>query len=332
MILRLLKSVQPANFILHIIFAILFWVQGFLNPQVYPFFPGESQSVLYKFIHELFGNSAFISVLISLLLVISMAFFIHFINTQFAFIRVRTLLPAPIFIFILGGLTGIHTLHPVFFATFFLLFAVYRIFRIFESPSPNSAIFDSGFLLGIGVLFYFNLMVVLPAFIIAISVLQRSTKIRMFIILLIGFFLPLILTLGYSFLMDQTQDILTEVKKQIVTPNNYFLTNIPLHIFLGFIILITLIGSVKIIQQYDTKKVSTRKYFTVFFFIFIFSLVGFIFIPAVSQEMLIITAIPVCYLIANLLAFMKSKFWGNVIVLLFLGIVIFMQIATWQNG
>ena len=332
MILRLLKSVQPVNFILLIIFAILFWAQGLIYPGVYPFFPAETQNLLYKSIHSLFVNSAFFSVLFSLLMAISLAFFVHFINTQFAFIRIRTLLPAPLFIFIIGGLTGIHTLHPVYFATFFMLFAIYRIFRIFENPRPNAAIFDSGLFIGIGVLFYFNLIVVLPAFILALGVLQRATKIRMYIILLLGFILPLIFAFAYVFIFDQTEELLSVFANQFITQNNHFNSNVPLHIFLGFIIILTLTGSIKIIQQYDTKKVSTRKYFTVFFFIFIFSMAGFIFVPAVSHEILIITAIPVCYLIANLLAFMKSNFWGNLIALLFFGIVIYMQIAAFNNG
>lgn len=332
MILRLLKSNQPGNLLLHFVFAILFWVQGFLKPAIYPFFPNESQNVLYKFVHEIFANSAFSSVLVSLLLVISMAFFIHFINTQFAFIRIRTLLPAPVFILILGGLTGMHTLHPIYLATLFLLFAINRIFRIFENPNPNSAIFDSGLFLGIGTLFYLNLFTIIPAFLIAISVLQRNSKVRMYLILLTGFLVPLLLTLGLAFFFNKINFVILILQDQLLTPNSHLTANIPLLLFLGFIGFLTLLGSIKLIQQYDAKKVSTRKYFTVFFFIFIFSISGFIFIPAVSQEMLIITAIPVSYLIANFLAFLNSKFLGNVIVLMFLGLVIYMQIAAFYNG
>ncbi|MFW5823018.1 MAG: DUF6427 family protein, partial [Tangfeifania sp.] len=91
---------------------------------------------------------------------------------------------------------------------------------------------------------------------------------------------------------------------------------------------ITLLGSIKIIQQYDSKKVSTRKFFTVFFLLFITSLAGFTFVPATSQEMLVITAIPVTFLVSNFFVFLKSRFWGELLFSLLLIIVITLQVLA----
>jgi hypothetical protein len=122
--------------------------------------------------------------------------------------------------------------------------------------------------------------------------------------------------------------VLKTFEQNLTSVNNHFKKNIYLQIFLVFLSILTILGSVKIIRQYDTKKVSSRKYFTVLFLIFIFSLIGFVFIPPVSQEMLVILAIPVCYLVANYLVFLESRFWGEFFISLFIGIVIFLQIIT----
>ena len=82
-----------------------------------------------------------------------------------------------------------------------------------------------------------------------------------------------------------------------------------------------------LLKQYDSKKVSSRKYFSIFFTIFVLGMLSFAFIPVTSQEMLVIIAIPVTYLISNLFVFMKSRFWSEVLFILLLGIVIFMQFS-----
>jgi hypothetical protein len=238
------------------------------------------------------------------------------------------MLPAPLFVLLIGGFTQMHTIHPVYFGTIFLLLAIYRLFNMFDQPKPYPSAFDAGFWLGIGSLFYFNLIFLLAAFLIGIAVLSREYHWRAFVINLLGALLPWFFAFSYAILTEHFLELLKILEQNISTANNHFSSNIPLQIFLGFLIVLTLLGSIKIIQQYDTKKVSSRKYFTILFLIFIFSLVSFVFVPATSHEILIIMAIPVTYLISNLLVFMNSRFWSELIFTTLLGFVIFMAIIT----
>ena len=118
-----------------------------------------------------------------------------------------------------------------------------------------------------------------------------------------------------------------EFNKQSLDNFNYFRSNIPFYILLSFLVLLTLTGSIKIVQQYDSKKISTRKFFSFFFTIFILSLLSIDFVPGTSQEIVVVIAIPITYLISNLFVFMKSRFWSELLFLLLLGIVIFMQFS-----
>jgi hypothetical protein len=201
------------------------------------------------------------------------------------------------------------------------------LFETFEKTKPYSNIFNAGFFLGIGTLFYLNLAIFLPAFLIGITLLSNDSTWRGWIILLIGSVVPAIFAFSYAILIEQTAEMLATFEKQIFTSVNLFRTNIPLHILVSVLILLTLTGSVKLIQQYDSKKVSTRKYFTFFSLIFILSTGSFIFIPVTSQEMLVMMAIPVTYLISNLFVFMKSKFWSEFLFSLLLVIVILIQFS-----
>lgn len=331
MILRILKSNQSVNFILIPVIGLLFWGENLLHPQLYSFFLGENENLLYLPIDNLLKNSAFVQSVTTLILVIILALIVQQINSRYALIRIRTMLPAPLFVVIIGGFTKMHTLHPVYFAALFLLLAIYRLFAMFDKSKPYSVAFDSGFLLGVGSLFYFNLFMLIPAFLFGIAILIRDYRWREFVVMMIGFLLPLFFALSYATATGQFMELLKTFERSLITANNHFKSNAPLHVFLGFLILLTVIGSIKIIQQYDSKKVSSRKYFTVFFLIFFFSIFSFVFIPATSQEILVILAIPVSYLVSNLLVFMKNKLLGELIITLLLGIVIYAQIVAFNT-
>jgi hypothetical protein len=327
MILKLLKSKRPINLLIFPGIALLFWLKDLLHPFSYSFSPGENNTVLCGFFNEITDGLDFVRVLISLVFVVFIGVAIQVVNDRFSFIYIRTKLPASLFVIIVSGFTQLHTLFPVFPATLFLLFALFNLFGTFEKPKPYDNIFNTGLFLGIGTLFYLNLLILLPAFIIGIVILSHESNWRYYAILLIGYVLPAIFTLSYAFISDRVPELFLSVTTGFSNPANYFHTNIPLYVFFSFLILLTLTGSIKIMQQYDSKKVSTRKYFTIFLIIFILSLISFILFPGTSQEMLIIAAVPVTYLISNLFVFMKSKFWSEFLFLLLIGIVIFMQIA-----
>jgi hypothetical protein len=161
-----------------------------------------------------------------------------------------------------------------------------------------------------------------------IGLLSRETKWNEFVVMIVGFILPLIFGTAYAFYMDNLAELLGIFYSNIFTINNFFSESLVMQIYAGFLILLTLLGSVKMIKDYDTKKVSTRKFFIIFFLIFLSSIAAVIFFPAVSQEMLLITIVPVTFLISNLFVSLKSRFWGETFFLLLILIVFSMQIFS----
>ncbi len=329
MILRVLKSNRSVNLILFPLAGLLFWAKSLLEPFPYNYFAGENKSVLFAPIDDLTNHSALVQVLLSLVLVIFTGFLIQQVNDRFAFIRARTKLPATMFVIFIGGFTDMHTLHPVFFAGIFLVFAIHSLFAVFNNPNTFPQIFNAGFFIGIGSLFYFNLVIILPAFLIGIIILCREIHWREFVIMLIGFIVPFIFAFSYAFLTDHLMELLYTFEQNIVTPVNHFKTNYALHVFLAFLIVLTVIGSLKLIQQYDSRKVSSRKYFLVFLIIFLFSIVSFVLVPAVSQEILVISLIPVTFLISNLFVSIQSRFWGEFLFTLLLSLAVIMQFSDY---
>lgn len=327
MILRLLKSNSPFIYILFLLIGILFWMGSLLQPLPYSFFDGENNNVFYSPIFGITTKLPLLQVVLSLIMALFLAFLVQQINSRYALIKARTKLSIAVYIIFIGGFTTLHTLHPVYFGAIFLLFGINSLFSIFNNPKPQTDIFNAGLFIAIGTLFYFNLIVILPAFLIAISVLRRERKWREFLILIIGFVIPSLFALSYAFVTDQLNEVIITFQKNIITQVNYFKNNYPLQGYMILLVLLTIIGSIKIIQQYDSMKVSTRKYYLVLFIVFIFSIVSFVFIPATSLEMLVISVLPVTFLVSNLFSSIKSGFWRELLFTILIVSVIFMQIA-----
>uniref|UniRef100_UPI003217C658 DUF6427 family protein n=1 Tax=uncultured Draconibacterium sp. TaxID=1573823 RepID=UPI003217C658 len=327
MILKRIKTNSATNLFLIPVAALVFWMKNLLHPFVYDFSVCEQQNLLFSPILNLIGEHPFLHVLLSMLLVIALGFLMQLLNNKYSFIRIRSKLPSILFVIIMGGFVNMHTLHPVYFGAIFLLFAIDRLFGMFEKSRPYSTVFDVGFLIGIASLFCFNLAILFPAFFVAIAVLSREKKWRELLIYILGFLLPLAFALSYAFWNDELFETLELIQRNFTTPVNHFLSDLALQVYLGILIIYTVIGSIDILKQYDKKKISSRKYFTAFFWIFFSSMISFVFIPAASQEMLIIAAIPGTFLVANFFVFMKKRIWGEVLFAVLFISVIFMQFA-----
>jgi hypothetical protein len=316
MLFRIIKNNLVANYFLIPLLAAGIWVLQLLDPIEFSFYEGENQMVLFAPFELLLGDMPLISTLTGLLMIILAAVLSQRISVEFGFFRMRTSLPAFIFILLASGFRELHLLHPVHFALVFLLLAIYRLFSAFDQRNPFSQCFDANFILAVGSMFYFNLIVLLPAFTIAGSILGRESRWREIFISLLGFLLPWIFVFSGYFLFDQLPELLKTLQLNTLTENNRITSDNPVLYFLGYLVILTISGSYFIMRQYDEKKVSIRQYFKVFFLIFGSAVLSVFLVPAASTEALLIATVPLTFLISNQLLSLKRYIWGEIIILL----------------
>lgn len=328
MISRIIKSNHPLSFALPVLLGAALWSTRFIAPQQYPFYEGEERNILFYPVYSLLKNFPLAGAVISLILVLVMSVAVQKINNRYLVIREIGHLPALTFVVMAGGLTGIHTLHPVYFAGVFLTLAIYRLFSAFDKEKPHSAAFDSGFLLGIGSLFYINMFLLVPAFMLSVGILCRKNCWKVFVIQLIGALLPFVFVLSFGMLTERFFEMLKTFEQNIATPNNHFKTNMLMHGYTGFLTVLTIIGCVIIAMRYNTMKAGLRIFFSVFFLILIFLTAGFIFVPATSHEMLVLLFVPLSFIVSSLIAGLKSRFMSGFIFSILLAAVIFLQIIA----
>ena len=325
MLLKALKSNQTFHFLLIPVIAAALWVKSFMNPIPFPFYSGEDMMLLYQPINVLVGRSTFASNIVALVFIILLAFLILKINVQYSFIRVRTVLPSVLFILITSGLHELHAMHPVYPAALFLILTVDRIFNAYDKELIHSNAFEAGIFLAIGSLFYLNLVFFFPFLWIGFLIIKPKVNWREFILTTLGFIFPWLVALAYYAASNQTEELVFTLKANISLHQSFLKGNLPIQIYLGFLGFLTLLASFLIMSQYDGKKISSRKYFKAFFWIFLISVILIVANPAVSQDIIILLAIPLTYLISNYLIYMKRHIWGEFYLYILVAGVIYLQ-------
>lgn len=325
MLLKTLKSNQTFHFLLIPIIATALWFKSIMNPALFPFYSGEDMMLLYQPINALIGERTIVSDIFALLFIILLAFLILKLNVQYTFIRVRTVLPSILFILITSGLHELHAMHPVYPAALFLILTVDRIFNAYDKEVIHSNAFEAGIFLAIGSLFYLNLVFFFPFLWIGFIILKQKVNWREFILTTLGFIFPWLAALTYYAAMGQTDELMVTLKSNLSLHQSFLKGNLPIQIYMGFLVLLTLLASFLILSQYDGKKISSRKYFKAFFWIFLISCILIAANPAASQEIIILLAIPLTYLISNYLIYMKRQIWGELFLYILTAGVIYLQ-------
>jgi hypothetical protein len=328
MLLKALKLHQPFHFLLIPLIAIALWIKPLMIPQAYPFYLGEDAMLLYQPISFLLSGSPLLSNIMAFAFTLLLAFLILKLNVQYTFIRVRSFLPSSLFILLTSGIPALHAMHPIYPAALFLVLAIDRIFNSYEKETIHSNAFDAGILLSIGSLFYWNLVFFFPLIWFGFIVVKAKVNWREYILSTIGFAMPWLATIAYYGAIG-AQDELRQTIMANLTFNNSFLKGNLLHqIYTGYLVLLILLGSFYLLSQYDDKRISSRKFFKVFFWVFLISVILLTASPAVSQEFVIVLAIPLAYLIGNYFIFMKHQLWGEVLMYLLAGVIIYLQFAS----
>ena len=254
MLLRSLKSNQTFHFLLIPFIAAALWVKSFMNPVLFPFYSGEDSMLLYQPISALIGKSTVVSNVVALVFIILLAFLILKLNVQYTFIRVRTVLPSILFILITSGLHELHAMHPVYPAALFLILTVDRIFNAYDKEVIHSNAFEAGIFLAIGSLFYLNLVFFFPFLWIGFIILKPKVNWREYVLSTLGFVFPWLVALVYYGATGQTDELMVTLKANISLQTSFLRGNLPVQIYMGFLIFLTLLASVLLLSQYDGKK------------------------------------------------------------------------------
>jgi hypothetical protein len=327
MLLRLFKGTGPGVIFMIIVTLGAVWISAFIKPGVSSGLINETDSMpLYGLMKLLINNHYHLSLILAFLMVSLMAFLIVNFNTTVFFIHERTFLPA-LFYVLYGGLFPEYQLmNPVLPASIFLMLALMRIMNCYHNTGTAYSFFDAGILISTGSLFYANLIWFGLLIIIAIMII-RTGNLKEIVISISGLITPYLILFSVYYIIGK--DLIALFKLVV---NNLFehssgypfsrLTTATL-IFSGMLLLVSLF---KLIQQMNTKKIKSRKTFSLIIWTFLIAVVVYYAVPSVSVEIIWLISIPVSYLLAHYFVFAKKKLVPEILFSLLFVFIILIQI------
>jgi hypothetical protein len=327
MLLRQFKGTGPGTVFLISVTLLVVWASAFIRLKghlslYFDLYPMP----LYGILSDIIGTNPLPGIIFSLLLVSVMAFQMVNLNTKIFFINERTFLPALFYILISGLLPQFQLLNPAIFSAIFLMLAIRRIVDAYQVPGTAYSFFDAGLLIGTGSLFYANLIWFGLLIIIGILLL-RTAIIKELFVSVIGLATPFILTFGIYYISGKDlKDLSALLQFNLFGKQADFsfthLTTIAF-ILAGLCILVSI---VYLLRLMNTKKIKSRKTFSLLLWLFVLAAVVYSVVPSVSVELIWIAGIPVSYFWTHYFVFSKKKLIPEIFFSLLLILILLIQV------
>lgn len=332
MFLRLFNSKSVYSAILIPIVAFLFWMEPLSEPAAFVVNPGEGMMPLSIFFNKFLSGSMFIPVLTGFILVLLNALILSMISYEFQFLPHRTFLPGIIYVSTVSAFPSLQTFHAVFPATLFLLLAVYYIFSTYHRKNEISSTFNASFLLSTGSLFYLPVVALFPLIWISIFVLQKNDNWRLLVIPLIGITLPWLLLWSFLFVSGSDQVIIASISEGVKSVNNHFISDLGFLVITAFIFLLSSFGSITLVNSVSIRKMSTRKYFIILYWMLGLCVLSVFLFPSTGLGIIAILTISVSFLIAHFFMAGRRGFWREFLFFLFLATLVAHHLSLFEKA
>jgi len=326
MLLKFFKGTSPAVILFIAIIFVAVWISAFLNTgDSVQNYGNEYYMPLYSFLIRILDPGNLSAIILSFLIAVLILFLIINFNTTIFFINERTFLPAILYLLIVIIFPEYRMLNAALPASLLFMFALRRIMDGYNKQGVAYNFFDAGILISTGSLFYGNLIWFGTIVFIGI-VIMRPVSFSEIAVSLLGLITPYLITFGLYYVLGKDLDeLFTLINNNLFTESiNYSFSRLTI-VTLIFAAIIILLSIGYIIMLQNTKKIKSRRTFSLLIWIFVISIVVYVAIPSVSVELIWIAAIPVSYFMSHLFIFSKKKIISEILFMTFLVLVLLIQ-------
>lgn len=287
-----------------IIIAIACWLVAYV---VVPVLPEKEGAYPYWQIFTSMGLPAWIDRGITLLLYIIIGYFLIALNNAFALIRVRASVQTLLYLIFVTVCPAMHLFASGDVGAISLLIALYFLFRSYQQGRKPSNLLFSFISIGIGSLFFPQLMWVVPIlFIGAINV--QSLNIRSFFAAVIGWSIPYWFLFGHAYFYEQ-MDLFYRPFREMVTFTPIDFTRLaPWEIAtLAVVFVLFIISSINSFANSYKDKIRTRVFLRFLILLNIYIFIIILLQPALCMDFLSLLLISESILVGHFFALTGSR-------------------------
>lgn len=324
MITSLFRSNQPFALFLLPLITVALWLPALLNPQPLAF---EHTMPLFELMCRWLSDLPLMAEVAAIVLVLTGAFLLNFLVGNHEVLPRQSYLPALCYAVLMSCTPPQLSLNPLLFANIFLMLAINKLLNTYRHDTAFGQVFDAGFFIAVGALFYFPSIVLFPVVWVGLAVLRPFIW-REWIISLTGLIVPFLFAAVYYFWYDQLH-YLWEDKILYPILNRFFqfrLTPsfIALLVVLGWIFLLS---AGKLVTGIRVSKLKTKNSLLVLVWLSFFSAVSMLLAPTVSVTYYSFLAVPLAIFFANYLLLVKRQWWGELVFWLLIAAIAFNHIS-----
>lgn len=323
MLLKLFRGHDPLTIFIIALTGVVVWLKPMIHPGGVMIVPDCTPMPLYGFIITFFKKRLLLSIIFTLLLVfVTSALLVNF-NTKLFFINERTFLPASLFVLMSGLFPSLQVFNPVIPSVILLLFALERVIGSYRRQGIAYNFFDASLLIGVASFIWFSSIWFFIVVVAGIALL-RTGGLREFLLALSGLVTPYIIAAAIYYLSEGSvvslMDVITHNIKAVAAP---FALTPEVIVAISVNGLILVVSLIYLVTVFNTKKVKSRKIFSLLIWVLVIAIVIFITLPSVSTEIYYIVLFPTVYLITHFMVFRKNKKMANIwFAALFLSVVL----------
>lgn len=329
MLLKKFRQTGPDVIFLIFMVQLVIWIGAFINPATPSVQDYDTRPMpLFGILIAVAGSGRIFGLIIAFFMVILVSFLLVNFNTSVFFISERTFFPALFYILITGLFPFQQVLNPALPAAAFLVLGVRRIMDSYKIQGTAFPFYDAGIMIGIGSLFYANLIWFGLLLIVGIAIL-RTIGIREFVISVLGIATPLFILYGFMYVAGKDMtSLFSDAGYNLFSRNVDY--KMPGYMFAVSIIagIIVLISVMHLVSVINNKKIKSRKTFILLFWTFLISEALYFILKPVSTEIIWLTAIPVTYFLSHYFVFTRRKVIPDIMIAVLFILVAAVQIVN----
>jgi hypothetical protein len=305
--LKLYKGTGPGVILLYLLTAVVLWFNAFRDPLPPGLSSGNGEMILFQLVGNLVGSHYLAATIAAILLIFVLSAIIMAFNTNILFINERTFLPGILYIILTSILPGHQNLNPLIPASILLFLAIVRITETYRKAGVAYSFYDAALLISFGSLFYTNL-IWYGVLLFVGMLLLRTLDLKEIAVALLGLLTPYVFVFGIYYIADLDMRELTETIRSGLFERSAGLAWSRMVIVTGaFFLVAFLTASVHLMTIFTTKKVKSRKVFSLQIWVALITIILFFASPSASDELLYILALPASYILAHYYIYMKNK-------------------------
>ncbi len=318
-----------ANFLLLLYVAVLY-VHDFVIISAWaPSRPG----ILAHFIYQWLPWDSAAADLTAAILVLLQGILINFLVAENRLGTETTLFPGLFYILVASCLPEFTHLSPLHMANTFYIMALVNLFSIYNSPKSAGAIFNIGFWIGLGSLFYFSFITFVLIGFIGLSVL-RAFNLKERLMVFVGVFIPYLLLGTYYFWFDRLSYFL----HYQISDNIGWLAfiqgpapGINGYLKVGLVLFLLLITLVSYTQNISRKVRETQKKVNILYWMLLIAALTVLFQANIQLDHLLVLAFPMGVLLSfNFIQLQPN--WGELLHFFLLLAILFFQYQSLVFG